>query len=155
MGILILIIFLFFIPNKEAETGQNPEPKTFLEDNFTALKVHYYRNQHYVDSTNAVLNQEHQFSKPIVGCLHSIMYGKVFSYIPFYGMFDRKKGFLFSNFFQEIKHVRVIIIYNDYYIAADQNNSIYILSTIEQDHKVKELIRNWEIKGEGGGAGTI
>lgn len=162
LGILLLTVgaIVFFVnfnitfPKKEVKHEQTRDDSC-LYKNISTLQVRYFRHQHYIDSTNTVINQEYQYDKPIVGCMYSGLYGRIYSQIPFYGMFDGKRGFVYSTFFKEIKSIRVMFLFNDYYVATDQNNIVYILSLIEQEKWNEELPRRWKIKGEGGGNGMV
>ena len=64
-GAFILFFFIFVIPEKQIKAEMPGEKDYHLHDSFKSFQDQYSRNNHFIDSTNAALNREYNYVKPV------------------------------------------------------------------------------------------
>ena len=134
VGVVLIIVFIFVILPQPKRIAKVQEPEPTIEEIFANLQKSYLKNHNFIDSTNNVLNKDFNYDKSVIGFIHTASHSKLLTNIPFYGMIDGKNGFIFSTFFRDISDIRVLYIYQGYYVAIDEGNTVFVLHTLDNDN---------------------
>lgn len=140
VGVVLLIVFIFIIipqPKRTSKVQEADEPT--IEEIFINLEKNYMKHHSFIDSTNTVLNEDFNYDKSVIGFIHTTSHSKLLTNIPFYGMIDGKRGYIFSTFFRDVSDIRILFIYNGYYIAMDGGNTIFVLHPIDNSTEMKHI----------------